>query len=78
MVCSDFWKREEIKEDMDSGLLGLREQKGDYRMISSPAGGGAGHSRGYGHFHEHQGTRNPETKAAEHTHYLLGEKQGAG
>ena len=62
--------------DSSPGVEGSRV--GDPRRISSSAGGRAGHSRGYGHFHEHEGARDPETKAAEHRHYLLGEEQGAG
>lgn len=41
------------------------------------SGGRAGRSRGYGHLHQQEGTRDPETKAAEHGHYLLGEEQEA-
>lgn len=51
---------------------------GEQKGTQLRAGGGAGHSRGYGHFHEHEGTRDPETKTAEHRHDLLGEEQEAG
>lgn len=50
------------------------EQKGTHLR----AGGGAGHSRSYGHFYKHEGTRDPETKTAEHRHDLLEDKQEAG
>lgn len=57
----------------DSGVVGKWGAKG----YPAPSWGRAGHSRGYGHFYEHEGTRNPETKAAEHGHHLLGEEQEA-
>lgn len=48
------------------------------KMPHLRAGGGAGHSRSYGHFHKHEGTRDPETEAADHRHNLLGDKQEDG
>ena len=50
---------------------------GEQKGTQLRAGGGTGYSRNYGHFHEHEGTRDPETKTAENRHDLLGEVQEA-
>lgn len=66
-----------IKEDIDSGVV-IEEQKGTPEGYLTQSWGRTGHSRGYGHFHEHEGTRDPETKAAEHRHHLLPQEQETG
>lgn len=74
------------RQELDSYQRGLKawtlaawESVRDPKVRLSPSGGGgAGHSRGYGHFHKCEGTRNPETKAAEHRHHLIAEEQDAG
>lgn len=74
-----------IRDELLISLQGLMDGIGDFGVVGkwgaegypAPSSGQARHSRGYGHFYEHEGTRNPETEAAEHGHHLLGEEQEA-
>lgn len=62
---------------MGSGVLGEWGAEWDPKRILGLELRAAGHSRSCGHFHKHEGTRDPETKAAEHRHHLLGQEREA-